>query len=235
MPFHNIKAVLFDLDGTLRHDTPTGTQVSNQYLIESGFQISAESFIRANRWEHFYFASSPEIQKDIEAYQGDDFWVNFSRRRMVALGIDPRQAENFAPKLSAYMKEHYKPRSFVPDEVFEMLERLKDQFILGVVSNRETPFSEELDTLNLTPYFKFSLAAGEVDSYKPDARIFESALEKAEVSAREAVYVGDNYYADIVGSLRAGLRPVLYDPGGIFPEADCDVITTFRQLTKLLQ
>ena len=46
--------------------------------------------------------------------------------------------------------------------------------------------------------------------------------------------MGDNYFADVVGSLRAGLRPVLYDPNGLFPEAGCAVIQSFDQLPGLL-
>jgi FMN phosphatase YigB (HAD superfamily) len=48
------------------------------------------------------------------------------------------------------------------------------------------------------------------------------------------MYVGDNYFADIVGSRRAGLQPVLYDPSRLFPDSGCPVITSFDQLTNLL-
>ena len=47
--------------------------------------------------------------------------------------------------------------------------------------------------------------------------------------------MGDNYYADVVGPRRAGLRPVLYDPNGIFPEAHCDMIQSFDELNSILK
>jgi predicted HAD superfamily phosphohydrolase YqeG len=50
------------------------------------------------------------------------------------------------------------------------------------------------------------------------------------------MYIGDNYFADIVGSNSAGLVPVLYDPTNLFPEApDCHIIQSFNQLIKLLK
>jgi FMN phosphatase YigB (HAD superfamily) len=55
------------------------------------------------------------------------------------------------------------------------------------------------------------------------------------VSAQETVYVGDNYFADVVGSRRAGLHPVLYDPRGIFPEADCSTIKSFDELMSAVK
>ena len=64
--------------------------------------------------------------------------------------------------------------------------------------------------------------------------VFEHALARAGLTPREAIYVGDNYFADVVGSLRAGLMPVLYDPSLLFPEAECAVIRSFDELHGLL-
>ena len=65
----NIKAILFDLDGTLRHNIPTGDQVFAEYALGLGLRISGEDEKRALRWEHYYFASSPEIRADMEEYK----------------------------------------------------------------------------------------------------------------------------------------------------------------------
>jgi len=55
------------------------------------------------------------------------------------------------------------------------------------------------------------------------------------VTPVEAAYVGDNYYADVVGARRAGLTPVLYDPRGIFPDPGCASIVSFDQLPQVLE
>jgi FMN phosphatase YigB (HAD superfamily) len=47
-------------------------------------------------------------------------------------------------------------------------------------------------------------------------------------SPEQTLYIGDNYFADVVGARRAGLRPVLYDPKGLFHEPGCPVIASFR-------
>jgi putative hydrolase of the HAD superfamily len=77
-------------------------------------------------------------------------------------------------------------------------------------------------------YFDWLVAAGEVGVSKPDPAIFHLALERAGAPADQAVYVGDNYWADVVGAQRAGLRPVLLDPHRLFPEAVCPVLTGSR-------
>ena len=92
-----------------------------------------------------------------------------------------------------------------------------------------------MDSHGLTEFFDFSLAAGEVDIYKPEPGIFEHALRRANVRARETVYVGDNYFADVIGARRAGLQPVLFDPNGIFADADCAKIKSFDELISVIK
>ena len=232
-----IKAVLFDLDGTLFHYHPTSGEVFLKHLKEIGLQVSEENRVCAEHWVHLYFAHSDEIQADDREF-GDDqqgFWANFTRRRLIAFGIPPSQALDLAPRFSEYMSENYKPRIHVPENAHILLEFLRDAgYVLGMVSNREAPYREEMQKQNLDSYFRFFLAGGEINSFKPDLLIFEHALALAETSAQETMYVGDNYFADIVGARRAGLTPVLYDPIRLFPEADCAVIGCFEELTGLL-
>ena len=233
---NGIKSILFDLDGTLRHHLPEGGDLFTERAVSLGVTVNEEDRLRAKRWEHYYFAQSPEIKMDSALFTDKDkFWIVFGKRRLVALGCPPEQAELLAPQLSAFMRENYKPQVRVPPESRALLSTLQGAgFILGVVSNRETPFAEELTQMDLAQYFQFSLAAGEVHSHKPDPLIFMEALRRTGTSASETMYVGDNYFADVVGSRRAGLRPVLYDPNGLFPEAECDVIQSFDQLPNLL-
>ena len=41
-------------------------------------------------------------------------------------------------------------------------------------------------------------------------------------------------HPDVVGVLRSGLVPVLFDPSLLFPDAECDVIRSFDELHGLL-
>jgi HAD superfamily hydrolase (TIGR01549 family) len=237
MTLNKIKAILFDLDGTLRHHVPTGDEVFLDYLKSIGLNFTEEEKIRAAHWEHYYFAHSLEIQQDGKTFKDDSkgFWINFSKRRLVALGLHQMRAAELAPSVSAFMGENYKPEVYVPEEAPLILTRLKEQgYVLGVVSNRDEPFQDELKNINLDSYFRFTLAGGEVNSFKPDALIFERALELAGTPANETMYIGDNYFADVVGAHRAGLLPVLYDPTRLFPDAECAVIRSFDELFPLL-
>ena len=234
----HIKAIFFDLDGTIRHSIPSGGDVFTDYVRMLGMRITHEDRIRAMRWEHLYWANSADLRDDLLAHSGEseNFWLEYSRRRLIALGTSPALAREFAPRVSAHMGTEYKPESIIPEDVRSALVQLKAAgYRMAVLSNRDKPFVELLRDHNIGDFFDFSLAAGEVDTYKPDPGLFEHALRRAGLTAREAIYVGDNYYADVVGSRRAGLTPVLLDPLGIFPEADCTVIRSFAELNSVLK
>jgi FMN phosphatase YigB (HAD superfamily) len=235
-----IKAILFDLDGTLRHHLPSGGEIFLNYAISLGFPISEEDRLRAARWEHYYFANSPDIKTDkikfiSQKFENDSFWINFARRRLIVMGCSPAQAVELAPQFSAHMVEAYKPQVHIPEEAPAILAGMKSAgYLLGMVSNRDKPFDDQLEEMGLRSYFDFTLAGGEVNAFKPERAIFDEALRRGGTNASETMYVGDNYFADVVGSLRAGLRPVLYDPTRIFPDAECAVIRSFEQLPSLL-
>jgi HAD superfamily hydrolase (TIGR01549 family) len=238
MPSNGIKAIFFDLDGTLRHSVPSGGEVSTEYIRSLGVDFSEADRVNALRWELVYWANSQDLLNDMKMYASDDakFWVQYSQRRLRALGVSKKIAEELAPKVSAYMGEFYTPKSIVPEDAQRVLPQLKEQgYILAVISNRDKSFQEELDSHGLSEYFHFSLAGGEVDSYKPEPGIFQHALKRVDVRAEETIYVGDNYYADVIGSRRAGLRPVLYDPGDLFPDADCETIRSFDELITIVR
>jgi putative hydrolase of the HAD superfamily len=235
---NQIKAVFFDLDGTLRHSVPEGGAVFTEYVTGLGLQVDAENRVNAMRWEYKYWASSADLRDDLLAHSFDteNFWIEYCRRRLIALGALPEWALEIAPQASAHMGEMYKPESIVPDDVRRMLPQLQQAgYIMAVISNRDRPFQDILISHGLSEFFPYSLAAGEVDIYKPEPGVFEHALKQLDLTAPETVYVGDNYYADVVGARRARLAPVLYDPHFIFPDADCTVIHSFDELLPVIQ
>ena len=234
----DIKAVFFDLDGTLRHSVPSGGEVFTDYVVTLGLAVNDEARLRALRWEHLYWASSVDLRDDLLAHAGEteNFWIEYSRRRLIALGASPQWAREFAAKASVHMGEFYRPESIVPEDVRRALPQLKQAgYILGVISNRDKPFLDVLKDHGIDEFFDFSLAAGEVNVFKPEPGVFEHALQRLNLSPQEAIYVGDNYYADVVGARRAGLQPVLYDPLGIFPDPDCATIKSFDELNSIIK
>ncbi len=234
--YRNIRALLFDFDGTLRHNDPPAHDFFFDHAVTLGVGESPERRRAALRWAHAYWNGDGEVYADMDRYgQGSEaFWNNHAYRYLLAFGCAPEQAETLAPRMRTYMHENYNPVDCIEPETPAVLDRLRAAgYTLGVVSNRDEPFDDLLDALALRDYFDFSLAAGEVRSWKPDVGIFQQSLKKAGAQAAEAVYIGDNYYADVVGARAAGLHPILFDPDGVFPDAECPRVADIPQLGRL--
>lgn len=234
---NGIRAILFDLDGTLRHSCPSSIHAFFDYAVTLGLEDSPACRQQAARWVHRYWARSEEMLADVELYRSRDeeFWAYYSRKQLLAYGCRPEQAEALAPQVHRYMREEYSPQDWVPPDVPQTLGLLRQAgFTLGLLSNRTDPCGEYLCELGLDGFFDLALVAGELSYWKPHPQIFHLTLERLDLQPEQVVYVGDNYYADVLGSRSAGLRPVLIDPEGLFPEAGCPVIHTLSDLPQAL-
>jgi HAD superfamily hydrolase (TIGR01549 family) len=231
-----IRAIFYDLDGTLRMNVPNGWRAFADFASELGLQNTSADRLRIARWEHYYFAESPEIRADRVSYtDSPSFWENYSRRQLAVLGANPEQVFELAPKLHQRMTEAYRPQDLIPGDLVETLKRLREQgYVLGVLSNRNESYSGYLAERGLGEFFNLAIYAGEAGLYKPNPGVFHYLLDKAGVSAEESVYVGDNYYADVVGAREAGMNPVLLDVNHVFDEPDCPVIQSHSQIFQLL-
>jgi len=89
----------------------------------------------------------------------------------------------------------------------ELLEYLnKEQVPLGVMSNYDPRIKAMLRNLGLSHYFKFILSSYEVQSEKPDIRIFREAESHVNKCSNRKLFlhVGDSYLLDFKGAINAG-------------------------------
>jgi FMN phosphatase YigB (HAD superfamily) len=232
------QVILFDLDGTLRFNQPDANHFLFDFVASRGIPDSLEQRRKAIHWAQYYWAHSPELQEDVLAFREMDaaFWQQYLVRKLKVFGCRSAEARLLAPGAQAYMSEVYQPVDWIPPTVPALLGRLKDQgHILGLVTNRSEPVDEYLEEVDLGQYFHLALAAGEIGIWKPNPGIFVHALKQLGVPPGQAIYVGDNYFADVIGAQNAGLRPVLFDPEGIFPEAGCTTIEALEELLQVLE
>lgn len=235
-PIHT-QLVLFDLDGTLRHNEPDANTALFDAAVALGAPDSTENRRSASRWAHYYWAHSPEFHEDILEYPEMEisFWNQYIFRKLKVFSCSEKQAQELAPAVREYMEQDYQPEDIIPSIVPEILRGLTTAgYRVGLVTNRSQPVADYLATVCLDQYFELVVAAGEIDIWKPDPGIFQFALKKIGIPPEHTVYIGDNYFADIVGARRANIHPILYDHSQIFPDPDCQVIYGLAELFDLL-
>ncbi len=231
---NTIRTVLFDFDGTLVFHEPDSSDVISAYCTEIGQPLSAETERLGRRRRHEYFMD-PIISRQLGSFSREEFWRHFNRHLLEAVGIEgdlDLLAEEVMRRLADVELAYHCPKA----GCHTLTELRARGYGLGLITNRDgvERFYELLDQLEMRSYFDLILASGEVGVRKPEPAIFYAALERIGGTATESVYVGDNYWADVVGAQRAGVTPVLFDPHKLFPEADCIVLDKIDGLLEWL-
>jgi FMN phosphatase YigB (HAD superfamily) len=198
--------------------------VISAFCTDIGQPLSAEAERHGRRTRHEYFID-PIIRDQLAGLSTEEFWYHFNRHLLEALSIKGDQ-DHLAAELTSRF-EGLEMSYLCPEPGYQTLAELDARgYCLGLITNRNSVerLTVLLDQLSLRPYFDLVLSSGEVGIQKLDPGIFAAALERINASAGSSVYVGDNYWADVVGTQRAGLTPVLLDPYHLFPEADCRIL-----------
>jgi HAD superfamily hydrolase (TIGR01509 family) len=109
--------------------------------------------------------------------------------------------------------------AFPLDGAHELLRELKGRGLrLGLLSNTMWPgqiHSEGMARLGLIEFFDVLVFSGDVGLWKPNAAAFHYVADRLGVSPAEAVFVGDQLEADVLGAQRAGLRAVWIASDGV--------------------
>jgi HAD superfamily hydrolase (TIGR01549 family) len=228
-----LKAVCFDWFNTLAYTDPSREAMWARALADIGYQIDIKVVLRG------IMAADCEIKSpfgmtdpvaQLRAY------LAYPRNIFHTAGLTvPEDAPMRA--LEAVRQYYSGHQNFlIYDDVIETLIELKARgLILGLITNANLEMLALYRELGLEKHLDFVSTSEEAAAEKPDPAIFQLALDKAGVSAGEALHVGDQYEMDIVGANGAGMRAVLLDRYDVNPDATYRPrITTLRELHTCL-
>lgn len=121
----------------------------------------------------------------------------------------------------------------------DFLKYLKSKGIrTGVISNicyAPSVVAKRINRLLPDNDFEFVITSSNYIFRKPHKRLFDLALEKADLPPNEVWYIGDQYECDIKGALNAGLFPVWYIGAIDTPYTEDRITLTVTDWTQLRQ
>lgn len=98
------------------------------------------------------------------------------------------------------------------DGTIEILEYLKPKYKLHIITNGFKEVQQtKLDKSKISQYFETVTSSEAVGVKKPNPRVFNHALALANIPKENAIMIGDNYEADILGALNSGLDAICYN------------------------
>lgn len=247
MPRNFLRAVIFDLGGTLMYEREPARAVNARadealtlYLREQGMELNLSTFpmeFRRRLDQYFKQRESDLLEttytfvlRDVLADKGyEDLADDLVRNALDQL---------FAITQTNWVLE---------DDALSTLQKLeKDGYRLGLISNAgdDRDVQQLTEKFGIRSFFDFVITSAACGYRKPHPRIFEMALSNWYFLSTEAVMVGDNLDADIAGAKSAGLYAIWLtrraesnqeDPIRFQPDAEAPLLTQIPSILDRLQ
>ncbi len=224
-----IRAVLLDFYGTVcSGDRDAVLRVCTWVVDALDIPMSPEKF--ATAWGEFFF-------QEIERCNQGRFQTLHEcelaslEAMFLSLGVNA-DPQPFVAELEAYWAD--------PPIYSDAIEFLQHVDVpVCCVSNADTkPLLTAMENSGLAPSFHSVVSSEMASSYKPDERIFQSALAGLETRDSDVIHVGDSLHSDIAGANAMGITSVwinrverIHDIGTADPD---HTVTTLTDVLSLL-
>lgn len=229
-----IKAVIFDLDGTLYDydtlDKEAFGQVQDLVLEQLGVseEQSEEAFRRARQATKKNLGETATSHSRMLYFQKTLEYLDI-RPLYLALEMYEVYWGVFLEKMTLY------------PGVKELLDALHEKYIRVAICTDLLAHIQhrKLKALKMTDDVDCLVTSEEAGAEKPSAKIFELCLEKLRLDPKEACFVGDNFEKDVKGAAAAGMRAIWFNPEKAAPPAgsediEFETVTGHEELYALL-
>jgi phosphoglycolate phosphatase len=226
MKVNRIRAVGFDLDGTLIDTLPDLTDAVNATLAALGGRAVPEARVKELIGDGLDALVARALA---EALTGD------AERRV------PEQQSRAMALFSQYYREHLFARGRLYPGAVETLRLLRHEAIrVFCVTNKSSRFAIPLlELAGLSAYLEFTLCADRAEDRKPSPALLLEACRRIDLAPREMLYVGDTH-TDIIAAHAAGCAAAAvtfgYDKPGALERvgAEATVASLMEVVTEVL-
>ena len=200
-----ITDVFFDLDHTLwdfdKNSALTFHKIFkiNNINIDLGTFLSYYEPINLNYWKLY------------REEKVDKATLRYNRLSDAFEAVGYKVTKGKINSLSSDYITHLTSFNHLFENTFEILDYLQKSYNLHIITNGfEEVQQGKLTKSKIHHYFKTITNSENVGVKKPNPKIFKHALKVAKVRADQAVMIGDNYEADILGAIDIGMGAILF-------------------------
>jgi epoxide hydrolase-like predicted phosphatase len=185
-----IRAIFFDLGGVILR---TEYQAPRQYLAER-LNMEYDDLVR------LVFESETSRKASIGTLTADEHWDAL----MVRLKRPASEAQR--------IRDEFFGGDVLDHELIQLIRTLHNKYKIGLISNAWNDLRQYIAKQKFDDCFDGITISAEVGVVKPEARIYQVALEQVQVQANEAVFV-DDFQVNIEGCEKVGMQGILFkDP-----------------------
>ncbi len=182
-----ICAVYFDLGGVI---VRTGDREPRTTLAER-LGITYEELAKA------VFENESSLRASLGVVSPQEHWADVIQR----LGLPPSEADS--------VRQEFFAGDSLDLDLINFIRSLRPKYRTGLLSNAWSDMREYLVSQKIDDAFDQLIISAEVGIMKPDARIYQFALEKLGVAPAEAVFV-DDFTVNIEGARAVGMYAIQF-------------------------
>ena len=220
----NRKVIFFDVGYTLDMPASGDWMFTKRFLNEAGNRLNMRSDDEISRAKEtgLRFLARNHIIATVEA-ECEQFYQYYS---IISDELDLDLSEE--QRMAVAQDRACNMENYIPyPGIHEVLETLSKTHKLGLISDTWPSIGKQLDYLGISRYFSFRTFSCFLGVFKPDARMYQDALNKSGASAKEAVFIDDSV-RNLEGAAALGILPIL-----IAANPEADVETSFLKIRDL--
>lgn len=207
----NIKHIFFDLDNTLwdyrKNALKALERLFVEYKIEEQFGHDFKSF-----HDHYYVIN-------------EMLWADFRDGKIGRIELQQRRFPEafqdmgiedtaFALEFEERFIDEVTKTHYLVEGTEEVLTYLKGKYQLHILSNgfREITH-EKINGSIIKNYIATITTAEDAGVAKPHRDAFQKAIDQtSDATAKNSIYIGDDWIADMVGASRFGMKAIFFNP-----------------------
>ncbi|MEM2099023.1 MAG: HAD family hydrolase [Candidatus Bathyarchaeia archaeon] len=205
-----IKAVLFDMFDTLmiiEHDHAfyqPSLKKTHTFLVQQGINISFDAFHKA------YVKARDALYAEADKQMAEPHFNLRIANALHSLGYTYDANHDIVHGATAAFYAEFMCYVRLDKNAKDVLKKLHEKYKLGIVSNFAIPecVFKLLEQHGLARLFDVVTVSAAVNKRKPCPEIFQEALHKLGVEAKNTVFVGDTAEADIQGAKNVGMKTI---------------------------
>ena len=180
-----IRAIYFDLGGVI---VRTEFQSPRQHLAER-FGMEYDGLVK------LVFDSETAVQASLGLIDEDEHWAAVLRR------LHLPESETQA------VRDEFFAGDGIDLQLLDFMRELRKQVKVGLISNAWSGLRQWIVSNKFADAFDTMTISAEVRAAKPDARIYQIALEKLGVAPAEAVFL-DDFAENVAGARAVGMLAI---------------------------
>jgi putative hydrolase of the HAD superfamily len=213
------EVILFDADDTLFDFKKSEREAFKNSMLEFNMEYDENHHLK------IYQGINTVLWKEFEVGLITQEKLKVERFKRLSESLKATFDEN---EFSKVFIKHLANGSFLFDDSMELIQSLHKNYKLTIITNGLKDVQHKrISKSSISEYFEAVVVSEEVKVSKPDAKIFEYALNNIKHTDKSKVLiVGDSLSSDIQGGINFGIDTCWYNPNGI--ENTTGIIPTYE-------